>query len=98
MPEVHSVYATVRRPSGRDGDLGQVTEGYYTLQDGLLTMTDSAGVAVRKIKTGEKITHHVQPAEDARSVACRLTLQIYLSRRDVSDFNMPLYYPPSGVA
>jgi hypothetical protein len=46
MLEVHEVWATVRRPRD-ENDLGQVTAGYYTLVDGLLTMTDSKGAAVR---------------------------------------------------
>jgi hypothetical protein len=34
---------------------GQVTIGYYTLADGILTMTDSKGAPVRNTNTGEKI-------------------------------------------
>jgi hypothetical protein len=43
--EVHSIYATVRQP--KNGDTAQVTTGYYTLADGVLTMTDSKGEPVR---------------------------------------------------
>jgi hypothetical protein len=39
MPEVHKVTAIVSNPT-RAGDNGRVTLGFYTLADGLLTMTD----------------------------------------------------------
>src|SRR5437667_11447934 len=70
MLEVHSVWATVRPPKDAT-DLGQVTIGYYTLADeladGVLTMTDSTGAAVRERQFGEKYTHKLKPGEDART-------------------------------
>jgi hypothetical protein len=103
MPDVHSVIATVRRPSGQQGDPGQVTEGHYTLDDGLLTMADSTGAAVRRPSNGEKITHRMHPAEDARIVACRLTLEIYRILRGetaatATGFGRKINYPRSVVA
>ena len=53
MLEVHSVYATVRLPS--DDDTGQITIGYFTRADDVLTMTNPKGVLVRRPITGEKI-------------------------------------------
>ncbi len=48
MPdEIHSVYVTVLQPKDAT-DPGQVTTSYYTLADGVLTMTDSKGAAVRE--------------------------------------------------
>ena len=79
MPEVHSVYATVRLPT--NGDTGQVTTGYYTLGDGVLTMTDSQGAPVRDLNNGEMVTHKVKEGEDPRSIASRLTLKIYRMMR-----------------
>jgi hypothetical protein len=73
MPEVHSVYATVRAPRD-ENDLGQVTMGYYTLADSVLTMTDSKGVPVRNLNTGEKILHKMKPGEEAGAIANWLTL------------------------
>lgn len=102
MSEVHHVFATVRNPiESRPGDTGQVTEGFYTLSDGVLTMTDSAGAAVRDNR-GEKFTHKIQGGEDARTIASRLTMKIYLNRQEsaggVPGFNRPLNYYSSGFA
>jgi hypothetical protein len=94
MPEVHSVFATVRLPS--DGDPGQVTIGYYTLADGVLTMTDSKGRPVRT-SSGEKRVHRLQEGEDPRSIASRLTKQIRMSMRGEADFNRRLVYPSVGI-
>ena len=101
MLEVHSVYATVRQP--RDGDTGQVTHGYYTLADGVLTMTDSKGVPVRKTQSGDKYIHKMKDGDDARAIASRLTLEIYHMLRGetaatATGFNRPINYQPSGVA
>jgi hypothetical protein len=99
MPEVHQVYATVRPP--RDAaDVGQVTVGYYTLVDGVLTMTDSKGAPVRNSHAGEKYTHKIDKASDAPGHAKRMTLQIYrmLGGDAGGGFNRSLNYRRSGVA
>jgi hypothetical protein len=101
MPEVHSVYATVRNPNpSNPNDQGQVTTGYYTLADGVLTMTDSNGVAVRDLNSGEKITQKIGAGEDPRAVAGRLTLKIYRMLRGETEqaaaFNRPISYPNVG--
>jgi hypothetical protein len=102
MHEVHSVWATVRRPRD-DNDLGQVTAGYYTLADGVLTMTDSKGVPVRRTDSGEKYTHKVKEGEDDRAIASRLTKEIYHMLRGetaatATGFNRAINYPTSGIA
>jgi hypothetical protein len=102
MPEVHSVYATVRAPKD-DADLGQVTTGHYTPADGVLTMTDSKGAAVRDLNSGEKIQHEMQLGDDARAIASRLTMKVYRMLRGettqaATGFNRPLNYQPSGIA
>jgi len=92
MLEVHSVYATVRRPRD-ENDLGQVTVGYYTLADDVLTMTDSKGAPVRDLNSGEKFLHKMQPGDDARAIANRLTTKIYWMLRGETGpagFNRPL--------
>jgi hypothetical protein len=101
MPDVHSVYATVRLP--KDNDTGQVTTGYYTLADGVLTMTDSKGAAVRERQSGEKYVHKMKPGDDARAIASRLTLEIYRMLRGetaqtATGFGRAISYPTSGVA
>ena len=100
VPAVHSVYATVRSP--RDDDAGQVTIGYYTLADGILTMTDSRGAAVRDRQSGEKYLHKMKPGDRAEAIAKRMTLQIYRMLRGETErtaaFNRPLNYSRNGVA
>jgi hypothetical protein len=102
MPEVHSVYAIVRNPKpGNPNDRGQVTTGYYTLADGILTMTDSKGASVRDLNSGEKTTHKIEAGEDPRAIASRLTLKIYHMLRGGSaaaGFHKSINYPVSGVA
>jgi hypothetical protein len=97
MPEVFHVYATVRLPNG-DNDPGQVTTGYYTLADGILTMTDSKGTPVRDLNSGEKVTHKLAAGDDAAVIARRLTMKIHRMLRGESGpagFNRPLSYLPA---
>jgi hypothetical protein len=99
---VKSVYATVRQPKDAT-DTGQVTIGFYTLADGVLTMTDSKGAAVRERQSGETYTHKMQPGEDAEVIAKRLTLEIYRMLRGetaapATGFGRALNYPAGGVA
>jgi hypothetical protein len=99
MSEVHSVYATVRLP--KDGDTGQVTTGYYTLADGVLTMTDSKAASVRNTNTGEKILHKMNFGDDASAIAKRLTMEIYRMLRgetlqSATGFNRRIEYQNMG--
>jgi hypothetical protein len=101
MSEVHSIYAIVRNPNpGDPNDQGQVTTGFYTLADGILTMTNSEGIPVRGLSGGNKFTHKIEPGEDPRMVASRLTLKIYRNRNEtagsVPGFNRPLNYSGSA--
>jgi hypothetical protein len=100
MPDVKQVIAIVSNPiSTNPNDHGRVTIGYYVLQDGLLTMTDGEGAAVRG-RAGEKITHKMRPGDDAGTIARRLTLQIHRMARGESGpagFNRPLSYPNIGI-
>ena len=88
----------MRNPKG-DGDPGQVTTGYYTVADGILTMTDSKGVPVRDLNNGERVTHKLQAGEDPTMIAKRLTMKIYRMMRGdgMAGFNRPLIYPGSGI-
>ena len=51
-----------------------MTTGFYTLADGILTMTNSEGIPVRGLNGGDKITHKIEPGEDPRMIASQLTL------------------------
>jgi hypothetical protein len=89
MSEVHCVYATVSNPSSA-ADPGRVTEGFYTVADGVVTMTNPEGVPIRDIE-GDRITHKLADGENAKAVASRLTMKIFRAVRgdDVGGFNRP---------
>lgn len=76
-----------------------MTDGYYTLDGDVLTMTDRRGSPVRNISSGEKYVHTLKPGQDPYQVASLLTLKIrhMLHGDTVSGFNRPLNYPSSSV-
>ena len=45
-PEVHRIIAQIEKPTSRD-PAGRVTEGYYTVVRGVMTMTDASGIPMR---------------------------------------------------
>jgi hypothetical protein len=92
MPEVHRVTVTVRRP--KDSDPGQVTFGYYTLVDGILTMTDASGMPMRRT-SGEYYRAKIGPDESPQTRARVFTREIRAALRG-SDFNRPLDYSKFG--
>lgn len=84
--EVQSVTVQVR-PSGRDGDPGEVTHGYFTFADGQLTMTDEKGVALAG-------SIAVQAGGDPRAVARAETSRRW---KENGRFNRRLEYGRSGL-
>jgi hypothetical protein len=102
MPEVKTVTVQVRGPKGDDP--GQVAMGAYTLEDGVLTMTDPSGRPIRKAATGERFTCKVKPGDNHVAFAGQMTLEIRGMMRGenapgtVKGFNRQLDYPKSGVA
>jgi hypothetical protein len=84
--KVQEVYVQVRRPDGNQP--GQVAPIYFTVEDGLLTITDENGAATK----GEPYT--LKPGEDAVSMARAIGgAQL---REAFTGFNRPLSY--SGTA
>ena len=73
--------------------------GINVVEGKLLTMTYGDGKSFIG-RSGEKITHKLQPDDDPRVIAKRLTLRIHRASRGdgMADFNRPLVYPRSGVA
>src|SRR3954462_10288424 len=59
MPEVKRVIVTIKKPNAATNDRGQTTYGYYTLADGLMTMTDGEGKPMRHAVSGELMTHRM---------------------------------------
>ena len=94
MSEVRQVIVTIKPPKGNF--LGQVAYGWYTLQDGVVTLTDRQGNPAGE-ETGRKFTHKLAPGEDARAVACKLTKELRLALRGNSapdaGFEGPINYP-----
>jgi hypothetical protein len=94
MSEVHEVIVTIKPVKGTYP--GQVAYGWYTLQDGVVTLTDREGNPAGE-ETGRKFTHKLAHGEDARTVACKLTKELRLALRDnsapVAGFEGPIIYP-----
>jgi hypothetical protein len=67
MSDVHQLIVQIKKPDKRF-PLGQVCYGWYTLVDGVITMTDRNGKAAGD-ETGKKYTRKLEPNEDARHVA-----------------------------
>jgi hypothetical protein len=96
MSKVQQVTAIISNPSPHDPH--RATVGYYVVEGNLLTMTYGDGKPFRG-RSGEKITHKLNPGDDPTVIAKRLTLQIHrASRGDGMNFNRPLVYPKIGLA
>ena len=98
MPDVRKVFRDIRSPKG-DDDPGQVTIGYYTLTDGLMTMTDGNGKPIRK-DNGELWTHRMRDGDKETPIAHWMTGKVYRALRgdDVLGFNRRISYPRHGIA
>jgi len=94
MSEVREVTVTIKPPKGTYR--GQVTYGWYTLQDGVVTLTDRKGNPAGE-ETGRKFIHKLAPGEDACAVACKLTKELRLALRGnsapVAGFEGQINYP-----
>jgi hypothetical protein len=58
------------------GDRGRVCEGWFTVEAGVVTMTDPEGIPICDVE-GDKIEHKLAEGENARTIASRLTLKIF---------------------
>lgn len=93
MSDVQRVTVQLKAPSG--DYTGQVTTGYYVVENGLLVMTDGAGVPVRK-ENGEQYSHTLGPKDKSAAIAAVKTREI---RRDLygdSHFRGRIDYPKWG--
>jgi hypothetical protein len=97
--DVRQITVITRNPSGSD-DRGSCEDGWYTVDDGVLTMTDKDGAPLRNPNTGQKITHHLANGESDKAVAKRLRLKIYRDERpdEMAGFNRRIDYPKWGCA
>jgi hypothetical protein len=93
-----TVFAQIKRPSGDDP--GQISEGHYTIADGVLTMTTRTGKVVRD-ECGHTYTHKLQPADNADAIARQLTRKIrkeLRARGPAQGFSGPINYPKHNLA
>ena len=98
--EVHQVYIQIK-PVSPALPTGQVAYGFYTLVDGVVTMTDAKGKPATD-EAGKVYTHKPETNDDANIIAGRLTRQLrdaLLGKKDAppSGFGAPLNYPKAGI-
>jgi hypothetical protein len=84
-PLVESYLYTQVRPCRDDDDPGQIMEGWYTIDDGHLTLTD---------REGRHITSRAMIAGEDPAALARLLLR----EKGPEDFNRRLDYPKLGIA
>jgi hypothetical protein len=94
MSEVRQVIVTIKPPKGNFP--GQVAYGWYTLQDGVVTLTDREGNLAGE-ETGRKFTHKLAVGEDASATARKLTKELRQALRGnsapVAGFEGEINYP-----
>jgi hypothetical protein len=97
MPDIRQVTVITSNPTGND-QVGSCEVGFYTIEAGILTMTDIHGVPLRDSNTGEKITHRLMANETPRVIAKRLTLKRHRAANGdgMAGFGRRIHYPNSG--
>jgi hypothetical protein len=73
-PEVHQVYIHIK-PVSRALPTGRVAYGFYTLVDGVVTMTNQKGEPAHD-DTGKTYTHKLESNDDAHIITGRLTQKL----------------------
>lgn len=93
---IHRVIIQIRRPT--ETDRGQVSEGYYTITDGVLTMTRPDGEPVAE----GQFTHILKPGDSPVAIAGILTRRARRYLLGISEeseaFGRRLEYTSTGVA
>jgi hypothetical protein len=94
MPEIKRVFAQVAP--------NQVSEGFYTIEGGLLTMVlpDGSPVNLGSKEFPRLVSHAMRPEDNERSIAVVLTKQVRTHFRGdkVEGFSDPITYQPAGIA
>ena len=91
---VKQVAAQLRAAS--QNDPGQITTGFYVVEDGVLVMTHSDGAPVDEFR----FRHRLQPKDNEEAIASIFTRQIRTEMlgEQVPGFTRSLDYPNVGVA
>jgi hypothetical protein len=87
--KLNKVVATVI--PAREDYVGQVEEGQFLFEDGIVTLVSHAGAPL-KDQQGKKYSKKLTPGEDAYRIAARLTKQLWQSRREKKRFSGPITY------
>lgn len=95
MSDVHSILVQIKPPKGSFP--GQVVLGYYTLIDDVVTLTDKNGRPAGA-ETGKKFSRKVEPGQDARSIAAKMTKELRIAllpggKAAINGFDRPIAYP-----
>ena len=92
--QIHRVIVEIYRPND-EGFPGQVEEGQYTCEDGVVTLVGHDGAALTD-RRGKQYTKKLRPEENPHVIAGRLLKQRFHDRGgDKKQFNRPLVYPPT---
>lgn len=98
---IHRVYAQIKPSKGNDP--GQVSEGYYTIADGVLTMTRPDGEPVKNPAEHTLYQHRLGPNDSPDVIAVVLTKKVRLHMKGIftdesTSFNRTLEYRSEGIA
>lgn len=100
-PEVHQCWIHIK-PVSRAHPTGVLSYGFYTVTDGLLTMTNQKGEPATD-DAGKTYTHRLEANDDHQVIAGRLTRQLREAligkKKDAppAGFYAPLNYSKSGI-
>ena len=94
MPEVRSVIAQLR--AAGPGETGQITTGFYVVEDDVLIMTHPDGAPVDEFR----YRHTLRPTDNEKTIASIFTKEIRTEMLGevVPGFTRHLSYPNAGVA
>jgi hypothetical protein len=91
MTKINDVVVQVFRPT--DSFVGQVEEGRYTWEDGVVRLVNPDGAPLRD-RRGKVYEKKLTPEEGPHVIAGRLTKQSFYDRGgDKKQFSAPINYP-----
>ena len=85
------IHIQTRRPARDGSDPGAIEEGWFTVNDGYVQLTDRGGNKVR----GEFVGRPIGPGESAREVAVRM-LRARVRSRPAKAFTRTIHYRKTG--
>lgn len=93
---IHRVVCQIR--SASEGDLGQVSDGYYIIEHDTLIMTKPDGMPIDPVL----YRHKLRDSDDHNAIARVLTKQVRRALLGLTEtqeaFQRPLRYPAASIA